>query len=74
LCVGVVTSLTLSGQSTAIIGVTSGPGNSMDELSRRGVFDAPAGARLDLFQFAGFPDGQPFGDPIHIVVPTDTRR
>jgi hypothetical protein len=27
-----------------------------------------AGARFDLFQFAGFPEAQPFGYPIHIVV------
>ena len=26
------------------------------------------GARFDIFQFAGFPDSQPAGYPIHIVV------
>ena len=43
LCVSLVTTLTLSAQSTAIIGVTSGAGYAMDELSRRGVFEGPDG-------------------------------
>ena len=38
-----------------------------DVLSRYSPGGA-AGARFDLFQFADFPDAQPFGYPIHIVV------
>jgi BON domain len=38
-----------------------------DVLSRYSPGGA-AGARFDLFQFAGFSDAQPFGYPIHISV------
>jgi len=43
-----------------------------DEVLSRYAPGGAAGARFDLFQFAGFPDGEPFGYPIHIVV-TDRR-
>jgi hypothetical protein len=43
-----------------------------DEVLSRYAPGGAAGARFDLFQFAGFPDGQPHGYAIHIVV-TDRR-
>ena len=39
-----------------------------DDVLSRYAPGGAAGARFDLFQFAGFPDTQPFGYPIHISV------
>ena len=39
-----------------------------DDVLSRYAPGGAAGARFDLFQFAGFPDAQPFGYPIHISV------
>ena len=43
-----------------------------DDVLSRYAPGGAAGARFDLFQFAGFSDGQPHGYAIHIVV-TDRR-
>ena len=43
------------------------------ELSRYAPGGA-MGARFDMFQFAGFPDSQPIGYPIHIVVRDASTR
>jgi hypothetical protein len=96
-------------QSTAAGGDAPSDARTIEQLSRRGVFEGPVevdrqeatapapasdrrirwltffhiytddvlsryapggavGARFDLFQFGDYPDAQPFGYPIHIVV------